>query len=623
MTNQSQKKVEELEDVTIRFAGDSGDGMQLTGSQFTFTSAAFGNDISTLPDYPAEIRAPAGSLAGVSSFQLNFSSKPIMTPGDTPSVLVAMNPAALAVFKNDLKKGGMVIVNKDAFTERNYERAGLTSDPLTDGSLSDYRVVEIPISSLNLAALDEIDLPSKAKDRCKNLFALGVLYWMYHRPLDHTLSWIEKKFAKNPKIVEANQKVLKAGYYFGETTELIPASFTVAPAEVKKGTYRNIAGNEATALGFAAAGSLADSPIVYCTYPITPASDVLHELAKLKNLGIKTIQCEDEIAGIGAAIGASFGGHIGVTGTSGPGLALKGEALGLAVMTELPLVLLNVQRAGPSTGLPTKVEQADLYQAMYGRNGESPCVVIAAQSPADCFNTAIEACRIAIKYMTPVVMLTDGYVANSSEPWLLPDMDKLEKIDLKHPTEAPQGQFFPYLRDEKTLARPWAVPGTPGYEHRLGGLEKSDLTGDVSYDGPNHEHMVKMRAEKVKRVADMIAPMEVQGEAKGEILVIGWGGTYGAISTACDRLRKDGYSVSNTHLRHINPLPKDLAGIIKNYEKVIIPEINSGQLKTILRAEYLVDAQGINKVQGKPFKVEELYDGIAKYSSQKRQVANG
>ena len=616
------KTIQELADVIIRFAGDSGDGMQLTGSQFTTTSAYIGNDVSTLPDFPAEIRAPAGSLAGVSSFQLNFSRRDIRTPGDQPHVLVAMNPAALLVHQKDVLKGGTIIVNKDAFNERNFQRAGITQDPLTQESLKDFKVIQIPISTLNLNGLKDVDLPTKDKDRCKNFFALGLLYWMYSRPLELTIDWIEKKFKKNPLIVESNIKALKAGFYYGETTEEIPTHFRVKKADLPPGIYRNITGNEALACGLTAAKELSHDQLIYCSYPITPASDVLHELSKLKNFGVKTIQCEDEIAAMGAAIGVAFGGGIGVTGTSGPGLCLKSEAIGLAIMTELPVVILNVQRGGPSTGLPTKTEQADLLQAIYGRNGESPLVVLSCSGPADCFYMAIEAVRIAITHMTPVILLSDGYIANSSEPWLLPDIASLPKITISHPQGPLNEAFMPYDRNPETLARPWALPGTAGYEHRIGGLEKAHRTGNVSYDSMNHEFMVKMRAEKVAKVADYIPDAKVFGEEKGDVLVVGWGGTHGAILTAVERLQQEGHAVSSLHLNYLNPFPKNLGSILNNFNKVIVAELNLGQLAFLLRAKYLVDAIGINKMQGQPFKVQDILDGVTQHLSKKKQVAN-
>ena len=622
-TTQEKKPSESVESVVIRFAGDSGDGMQLTGNQFTNTSAVLGNDISTLPDFPAEIRAPAGSLPGVSAFQLNFSSSEIRTPGDHPDVLIAMNPAALKTNIKDLPHGGMVIINEDAFIPRNLERANYESNPLEDGSLKDYRVVKVPISTLNQNALEDIEMPGKAKDRCKNFFALGMMYWMYDRPLDITIHWIEKKFAKNPAVVQANIKALKSGYHFAETAEVVSTHYKIQPAKLQAGKYRNIMGNEATALGLVAASQLAETPLVYCSYPITPASDILHELARLKNFGVKTLQCEDEIAAIGAAIGASFGGGIGLTGTSGPGLALKSEALNLAIMVELPLVVLNIQRGGPSTGLPTKTEQSDLLQAMFGRNGDSPLCVLAPSTPTDCFQVALEAVRIAIKYMTPVIYLSDGYLANGSEPWLIPQIKDLGKIEIRHPEKTPEGKdFLPYQRDKKTLARPWAIPGTPGLEHRIGGLEKADLTGNVSYDPANHQRMTDLRAEKIEAIVQDIPDVVVNGKDQGEVLVVGWGSTYGAITSAVDRLRNQGVSVSSIHLKYINPFPKNLGTVLGRFQKILVPEMNMGQLSLLLRGKYLIDAQPLNKVQGQPFKISEIIDGIQKLLTSNLKVKN-
>jgi 2-oxoglutarate ferredoxin oxidoreductase subunit alpha len=617
------KSVEPLESVVIRFAGDSGDGMQLTGSQFTSTSAVLGNDISTLPDFPAEIRAPAGSLPGVSAFQLNFSSSEIRTPGDQPDVLVAMNPAALKTNLKDLPKGGILIVNEDAFIPRNLERADYQSNPLEDGSLKDYRVHRVPITTLNLNALADIDLPGKAKDRCKNFFALGMMYWMYDRPLTVTIDWIQKKFGKIPAVAESNIKALKSGFHYAETAEVIATHYKIKPAKLVPGKYRNIMGNTATALGFVAASYQAKTPLVYASYPITPASDILHELSRLKNFGVKTLQCEDEIAAIGAAIGASFGGCIGLTGTSGPGLALKSESLNLAIMVELPLVVMDIQRGGPSTGLPTKTEQSDLLQAMYGRNGDSPLCVLAPATPGDCFNMALEAVRIAIKFMTPVLYLSDGYLANGSEPWLIPDLEDLPKINVEYPTGMKEAQkFLPYEREEHTLARPWAIPGTPGLEHRIGGLEKEDITGNVSYDPLNHEKMTKLRAAKIAGIADDIPDIEIYGKDHGEVLVLGWGSTYGAITSAVEKLQRQGASVSSIHLRYLNPLPKNLGKILQGFRKVLVPEMNMGQLSLLLRAKYLLDIRSLNKVQGQPFKIAEIMEGVQKLLSQPYEVKN-
>ncbi|MCC6273885.1 MAG: 2-oxoacid:acceptor oxidoreductase subunit alpha [Deltaproteobacteria bacterium] len=604
------KQRQEIDGVVIRFAGDSGDGMQLTGTQFTNTSAVFGNDISTLPDYPAEIRAPTGSLPGVSAFQLNFSNHDIRTPGDQPDVLIAMNPAALKTNLKDLVHGGILILNQDAFNERNLERAGYTGNPLTDGSLKDYRVMALPISSMNQKALEGLALSNKEKDRSKNLFALGMMYWMYDRPMSTTIDWIEKQFGKNPEVARANTLALKAGFHLAETAEVISTHYKIRPARLKPGKYRNIMGNAATALGLVTAAELAKTDLLYCSYPITPASDILHELSKLKNFGVRTLQCEDEIAAIGAAIGGAFGGCIALTGTSGPGLALKSEALNLAVMAELPLIVLNVQRGGPSTGLPTKTEQADLLQAMFGRNGESPVPVFAPATPSDCFRSAVEAVRIAVKYMTPVIFLSDGYLANGSEPWLIPKFSELEPIDVRHPGQVQGEKFLPYLRDEKTLARPWAIPGTPGLEHRIGGIEKEDRSGNVCYDPINHERMTRLRADKVAAIAKDIPDLEVFGRPEGELLVVGWGSTYGAITTAVEQLQREGAAVSSVHLRHLNPFPRNLEAILKSFDKVLVPEMNLGQLVLLLRGKFLVDAQPLSKVQGKPFRIAEILEGV-------------
>ncbi len=604
------RRIEELDTVTIRFAGDSGDGMQLTGSQFTQTSAIVGNDIATFPDFPAEIRAPAGSLPGVSGFQLNFSAHEIRTPGDTPNVLVAMNPAALKVHIGDLERGGTLIVNKDAFNEMNLKKAAYPKNPLEDGSLKGYQLFEIPITTLTHEALKDLTISKKEKDRCKNFFALGLMYWLYDRTMEPTKRWIDEKFKKVPDIAEANRRALQAGYNFGDTTEAFPTTYRVAQAHLSPGIYRQITGNSATALGFVAASQISGKTLFYGSYPITPASDILHELSSYKNFDVRTFQAEDEIAAIGAAIGASFGGSIGVTGTSGPGMALKSEAVGLAVMAELPLVIVDVQRGGPSTGLPTKTEQADLFQAMLGRNSECPAAVIAPGTPGECFYYAIEAVRIATKYMTPVFLLSDGYLANGAEPWLIPSIDKIKKFEIKHLVNA--NNFQPYQRDEKTLSRPWVTPGTKGLEHRIGGLEKQDVTGNVSYDPVNHEKMVKLRAAKIERIVQDIPDLEVFGKPSGRVLVIGWGSTFGAITTAVESLQKEGKSVSSVHIRHLHPLPKNLGDIMKRFDNVLVPEMNLGQLLMILRAKFLVDAVGLNKVQGQPFKIREIKEGIEK-----------
>ncbi|MDX6694771.1 MAG: 2-oxoglutarate/2-oxoacid ferredoxin oxidoreductase subunit alpha [Blastocatellia bacterium] len=610
--SQVEKNLEELEAVTIRFAGDSGDGMQLTGTQFTNTSAVMGNDISTLPDFPAEIRAPAGSLPGVSGFQLNFSSQDIRTPGDQPNVLVAMNPAALKVNLPDLEEGGTLIINTDEFTPANLEHAAYKSNPLEDDSLKGYRVHRLPITTLNLNALKgQVQLSRKEMDRCKNFFALGVLYWLYDRPMEPTVEWIRSKFGKNVEVMKANEIVLKTGYNFADTTEVFTTHFTVRKAQIAPGRYRKITGNEATAIGFVAAAEIAGRPLFYGSYPITPASDILHELARHKNFGVKTFQAEDEIAAVCAAIGASFTGHIGLTGTSGPGVALKQEAIGLAVMTELPLIIINVQRGGPSTGLPTKTEQADLFQAVWGRNGECPAIVIAPATPADCFDMAIEAVRLAFKYMSPVFYLSDGYLANGAEPWALPEIDKLPEINIKFATD-PEN-FMPYARDEETLARPLAIPGTPGLEHRVGGIEKQHLTGNVNYDPENHHFMVKLRQEKIDRAANDIPLLEIFGERKGKVLVLGWGSTYGSITSAVEKLQREGKPVSSAHLRYLNPFPKNLGEVLAGFETVIIPEMNLGQLCTMIRAKFLVDAVAFSKVKGRPFQIREIIQKVEEY----------
>jgi 2-oxoglutarate ferredoxin oxidoreductase subunit alpha len=605
LNNVEAKHIEELETVTIRFAGDSGDGMQLTGTQFTNTTAIVGNDISTLPDFPAEIRAPAGSLPGVSGFQLNFSNHDIRTPGDEPNVLVAMNPAALKVNLADLEPGGILITNTDAFNENNLKKAGYEQNPLEDGSLSGYRLFKLPITTLNRAALrDEVKLPSKEIDRSKNFWALGLMYWLYDRPLEPTQRWIEAKFARNAEVAKANQTALKAGFAYAEAAEIFTTHYRVRKAAISPGKYRNITGNEATALGFVAASVLAERPLFYASYPITPASDILHELSIRKNFGVKTFQAEDEIAAVCAAIGASFAGQLGLTGTSGPGLALKSEAIGLAVMTELPLVVIDVQRGGPSTGLPTKTEQADLLQAMFGRNGECPVAIVAAATPGDCFHMAIEAFRIATKHMLPVIYLTDGYLGNGAEPWRVPRMEELPRFTVNFAKDA--NGFYPYKRDPDTLARPWALPGTPGLEHRIGGIEKQDVTGNVSYDPENHMHMVITRAEKVARIADDIPDLEIFGESEGRLLVIGWGSTYGAITSAVEDMQARGKSVSSVHIRHLNPFPRNLGEILGRFDRVLVPELNMGQLAMLLRARYLVPAVSFPKVKGKPFKISEL-----------------
>jgi len=601
---QQDQQIQELERVTIRFAGDSGDGMQLTGTQFTRTSAVFGNDISTLPDYPAEIRAPAGSLPGVSGFQLSFSSNEIHTPGDQPDVLVAMNPAALKTNIGDLPAGGALIVNKDAFTKQNLTKAGYAADPLTDGSLKSYALFEIPVSTLNARALEGLEMTNKQVDLTKNFFCLGIMFWLYERSMDPTLRWIEEKFGAKPVLAEANRRALNAGYAFGETTEIFHTHYRVAPAHLPPGKYRNITGNEATALGLVAASKLAGRPLFYGSYPITPASDILHQLSGYKNFGVRTFQAEDEIAAVGAAIGASYGGAMGMTASSGPGIALKTEAMGLAVMVELPLVVIDVQRAGPSTGMPTKTEQSDLLQVLFGRNGDSPMPVVAPATPAECFDYAIEAWRIALRYMTPVVYLSDAFLATGSEPWRIPEVADLPGIGVENHTD--RASFQPYRRDPETLARPWAVPGTPGLEHRIGGLEKADVSGNVSYDPENHHKMQLLRAEKVAGIAKDIPDLQVHGPARGDLLVLGWGSTYGAIRSAVERLQAVGQSVSHAHLRHLNPFPQNTEEVLRSFRTVLIPEVNLGQLLMVIRARYLIPAIGLDKVRGKPFRIAEI-----------------
>ena len=608
----SKKQVDE---VVIRFAGDSGDGMQLTGGRFTETTAVVGNDLSTLPDFPAEIRAPAGSLAGVSAFQIKFSSKDIHTPGDVPDVLVAMNPAALKVHQSDVTPGGTIICNSAAFNPRNLKLAGYDSNPLEDKTLDDYfTVYSIDMSRMVSEACKDLDLSPKLVDRSKNFYALGLLFWMYDRPLKSTEDWLAKKFAKKPEIIESNVRALNAGYNYGETTEIFTTRYTVDKANLPPGKYRNVVGNYALSMGLAAAAERSKLELFLGSYPITPASDILHTLSAWKHLGIKTFQAEDEIAGITSALGAAFSGSLAITTTSGPGIALKGEAMGLAVITELPLVVINVQRGGPSTGLPTKTEQSDLMQAMYGRNGEAPMPILASSTPGDCFYVAYEACRIAVKYMTPVMLLTDGYLANGSEPWIVPDIKELPPIDVKFADKSNivDGQFMPYLRNKDTLARPWAKPGTENLEHRIGGIEKEDVTGNVNYDPENHHFMVKTRALKVQNIANELPPTDVFGEKSGDLLILSWGGTQGACRSATEALVNDGKKVSHIHLRWINPLPNDLGELLIKFKHVLIPEINLGQLIKIIRAEYLIDAIGLNKVKGKPISSAEIQDNVKK-----------
>jgi 2-oxoglutarate ferredoxin oxidoreductase subunit alpha len=602
-----EKEVQSLSEVTVRFAGDSGDGMQLTGSQFSETTAFVGNDLNTLPDYPAEIRAPAGTIYGVSGFQLHFSSVDIHTPGDRPDVLVAMNPAALMKNLPELKKNGSIILNKDAFDSKNLKMAHYTTNPLEDGSLDGYHVHSVPISTLTENALEGPSLSPKEVARCKNFFALGLMYWLYERPIQNTLDWIQTKFKKTPQFIEANTKALNAGYNFGEMTEIFTTRYSIEAAKLPKGTYRNISGNEATAFGFLAASVRSGLPLYLGSYPITPATEILQYLSNFKNFGVKTFQAEDEIAGVTSAIGAAFAGSLALTTTSGPGLALKTEAIGLAVMTELPLVVVDVQRGGPSTGLPTKTEQADLLQAVVGRNGEAPVAVLAAKTPRDCFYMAIEASRIALKYMTPVILLTDGYIANGSEPWRIPHVDSLPKINVKFRTE--KEGFYPYLRD-KFLARPWAIPGTPDLEHRIGGLEKAHIYGSVNYDPDNHNKMIHLRAEKIKNIENDIPLLEVDGDQSGELLMLGWGGTYGAIKEAVIKARANGLKISQAHLQYLNPFPKNTGDILHNFKKVLVPEINLGQLAKLLRSEYLVDIIQFNVVRGLPFRVSDILEKI-------------
>ncbi len=608
-----EKTLKNVENVVIRFAGDSGDGMQLTGGRFTETTAIVGNDLSTLPDFPAEIRAPAGSLAGVSAFQIQFSSKDIHTPGDKVDVLVAMNPAALKVHRAELTSGGMLICNSAAFSKKNLNYAGYDSNPLEDGSLENYfSVYTINMSMIVKEACKDLDLTPKTVERTKNLFALGLLFWIYDRPLEPTKDWLNVKFAKRPELVEANVRALNAGYNYGETTEIFTTRYKVDKAVLPAGRYRNIVGNYALSLGLVAAAEKSKLPLFYGGYPITPASDILHHLSALKHHNVTTFQAEDEIASITSVIGAAFTGTLAVTASSGPGIALKGEALGLAVTSELPMVIVNVQRGGPSTGLPTKTEQSDLFQAMYGRNGEAPIPVIAAATPGDCFYVAYEACRIAIKYMTPVIMLTDGYLANGSEPWSIPNVENMEPIEVKFAdtSNLVDGQFMPYLRDKRTLARPWAIPGTEGLEHRIGGLEKEDVTGNVSYDPENHHYMTLTRQRKVNNIINEIFPTEIFGKSSGEMLILSWGGTRGACRTAAEDLQADAKIVSHVHLRWLNPLPRDLGEILIRFKHILIPEINLGQLIKIIRAEYLVDAQGLNLVRGKPLGKSRIIDKV-------------
>jgi 2-oxoglutarate ferredoxin oxidoreductase subunit alpha len=606
----SKKPAEHLEAATVRFCGDSGDGMQLAGLQLTNTSALIGNDVATFPDFPAEIRAPKGTKAGVSGFQIHFANHEIFTPGDQVDALVAMNPAALITNLCDLKRGGILIVNKDSFESKGLQQAGYAKDPLTDGTLESYRLFPVEMTKLTKAAVLELGVSQKEADRCKNFFAMGLAFWLYDRPLDPTLRYINDKFGKMPDIAEANRRALMAGFNYGETTEAFAGHYTVLKAKLPPGKYRSITGNQALAWGLMSAAQRSGCELFLGSYPITPASDILHELTRFKNFGVKAFQAEDEIAAMTSAIGAAFAGSMAVTTSSGPGIALKQEGIGLAVMTELPVLIINVQRGGPSTGLPTKTEQADLLQAICGRNGECPVPVLAAKSPGDCFEIVQEAWQIAVRYMTPVFVLTDGYLANGSEPWRIPDTTKLSPIEVPHPGPAVSNEpFMPYARNDR-LARPWALPGTPGLMHRVGGLEKQDITGNVNYEPENHQHMVNIRAAKVAGIVRDIAPLEVDGPQSGKLLVLSWGGTYGACATAVHESQRKSSSVAHAHLRHLNPFPGNLGDVLKRYEKVLIPELNLGQLRLLIRAQFLVDAVGYNKVQGKPFTVSELIHKI-------------
>jgi 2-oxoglutarate ferredoxin oxidoreductase subunit alpha len=612
----TQLKPESLEEVVIRFAGDSGDGMQLTGDRFTDVSAVFGNDLATLPNFPAEIRAPAGTIAGVSSFQVHISDHEILTPGDAPSVLVAMNPAALKANISELTPGGTLLVNSDTFEDRNLAKAGYQANPLEDGSLAAFRVIQVPMTTLTLESTKELGVKPRDAERSKNFFALGLVSWMYTRPVDDTVEWIETKFANRELVRAANLAAFKAGYNFGETAELFDHAYEVAPARLAPGRYRNITGNTALSYGLIAAAQLSKLPLAYASYPITPASDILHELASHKNFGVRTLQAEDEIAAVSVAIGASFTGHLGVTATSGPGVDLKSEGIGLAVSLELPLIIVDVQRGGPSTGLPTKTEQSDLLLAMFGRHGEAPLPIVAARSPSHCFDAAIEAARLALKYRTPVILLSDGYLANGAEPWLLPEIESLPDIsvpfatEMNHTNDAGEQEFWPYLRDPETLARPWAIPGTPGLMHRIGGLEKQDGTGNVNYDPENHEHMVRLRAQKIDGIAKDIPPVEVDDPGDSNVLVVGWGSTYGTIQQAARQARESGVGVAHAHLTHLHPFPSNLGDVLRRYERILVPEMNLGQLVKLLRAEFLVDAVSLTKVQGVPFRAADIEQAI-------------
>ncbi len=615
-TTTNPKAPHPLDRVVIRFAGDSGDGMQLAGDRFTATSALLGNDLATFPDFPAEIRAPAGTLAGVSAFQVHISDHAISTPGDSPNVLVAMNPAALRANIDLLPNGAIVIANVDAFDERSLAKAGYASNPLADGSLAAYTVYEVPMTSITTEVSKEVGVKPRDAERSKNFFALGLISWLYTRPIETTVGWIEEKYASKPQVKEANLRAFKAGRHFGETAELFESSYEVKPASLAPGEYVNITGNTALAWGLIAASTRSGLPLFLGTYPITPASDILHELSKHKEFGVRTFQAEDEISGIGSALGASFGGSLGVTTTSGPGIDLKSETMGLAINLELPLLVIDIQRGGPSTGLPTKAEQADLLHAMYGRHGEAPLPIVAAKTPSHCFDAAIEAVRIAVKYRTPVILLSDGYLANGSEPWLLPDVGSLPEIDPgfatrpNHTSDEGTETFWPYMRDERTLARPWAPPGVAGLEHRIGGLEKEDGSGNVSYDGNNHERMSRLRAAKVAGIADDIPPTDVDDEEGAHVLVIGWGSTYGAIAAGVQRVRARGHRVAHAHLVHLNPFPADLGDVVHRYERVLVPEVNLGQLSRLLRAEFLIDAVSVNQTKGVPFRAAAMETAI-------------
>jgi 2-oxoglutarate ferredoxin oxidoreductase subunit alpha len=640
VTDPPRKEVRRVDTVTIRFAGDSGDGMQLTGDRFTSVTAQMGNDLATLPDFPAEIRAPAGSLPGVSGFQLHFADHDILTPGDAPDVLVAMNPAALKTNVGDLVAGGLLVVNSDAFTRGNLKKAGYETDPLAEGALPGYQVVQVPVTTLTLGALEDVALPSKDKHRSKNMFALGLMCWMYSRPTEPTVDWLRKKFRSQPVVAEANVKALTAGFAFGETTELFAHAYEVRPAKLPPGRYRQITGNLALSYGLVAASQRSGLPLFLGSYPITPASDILHELSKHKNFGVRTFQAEDEIAGIGAALGAAFAGNLGVTTTSGPGVALKSETIGLAVSVELPLLIINIQRGGPSTGLPTKTEQSDLLQAMFGRNGEAPVPIVAPSSAGDCFDMAIEAARIALTYRTPVLLLSDGYLANGAEPWRLPDLDALPDLAsaAKFATQPNHdGEFWPFQRDPDTLARPWAVPGTPGLEHRIGGLEKADGIGTISYDPENHHRMVELRAAKVAGIAKSIPPLRVDfgevGDAHGNgnghgpgrprLLVLGWGSTAGPIHAAVRKARRRGYRVARAHLRYLNPFPANTGEVLAAFDRVLIPEMNLGQLSLLVRGAFLADARGYNRVTGLPFTSSELEQAIIDHLTELGEAPTG